>query len=194
MFRGFLFPGSSDELPRADDPAKLENALHSELRSRSNKSLSAGRKVRPPEHENMIKYGLNGATTMPLHQETEIRLAGGAGFDLIELRVPKVEQYLKFGTLSHLKGLLSTNGLRILSLNAIERVNTRQSGKESELLEEGLKWPDGLEHWNALSSSRFLAFWKRPRPRPKSPIRRLMFWCLCLKQLNPIRCGLPLNS
>ena len=52
-----------------------------------------------PERAGAIKYGLNGATTMPLDQATEIQVAGAAGFDFVELRAPKIGQFLKTATL-----------------------------------------------------------------------------------------------
>ncbi len=72
-----------------------------------------------------ILYGLNGSTTQPLDQETEIRLVAGAGFDLIELRAPKVTSFLQKGSLAELRRLIEQSGLRLLSINSLEQTDTR---------------------------------------------------------------------
>lgn len=84
----------------------------------------------------MTKFGLNGATTQPLDQATEIRLAGAAGFDLIEFRAPKLEAFLRSGSLAELKALLGAARLEPLSINAIEQVNTRPASGAAALDEE----------------------------------------------------------
>jgi len=84
----------------------------------------------------MTKFGLNGATTQPLDQASEIRLAGAAGFDLIEFRAPKLESFLRSGSLAELKALLDAARIAPLSINAIEQVNTRPAGGAAALEEE----------------------------------------------------------
>lgn len=96
----------------------------------------------------MIHYGLNGATTMPLEQASEVRLAGAAGFDLIEFRAPKLEEFLRQGSLADLRGLLAAAGLKALSINALEQVNTRPAGGEKALEAECERmgaWAQGLQ-------------------------------------------------
>ena len=72
-----------------------------------------------------ILYGLNGSTTQPLDQETEIRLVAEAGFDLIELRAPKITSFLQKGSLAELRRLIEQSGLRLLSINSLEQTDTR---------------------------------------------------------------------
>ena len=84
----------------------------------------------------MTKFGLNGATTQLLDQASEIRLAGAAGFDLIEFRAPKLEAFLRTGTLAELKALVEAARLAPLSINAIEQFNTRPAGGGAALEEE----------------------------------------------------------
>ena len=84
----------------------------------------------------MTKFGLNGATTQPLDQASEIRLAGAAGFDLIEFRAPKLEAFFRTGSLAELKAMLEAARLQPLSINAIEQVNTRPAGGAAALEEE----------------------------------------------------------
>jgi 2-keto-myo-inositol isomerase len=95
----------------------------------------------------MIQYGLNGATTMPLDQTREIRLAAATGFDLIEFRAPKIEKFLQSGSLAALKGLLEAEGIKLLSINSIEQVNTRPAGAAQALQAETQKlatWAQAL--------------------------------------------------
>lgn len=95
----------------------------------------------------MTKYGLNGATTMPVDQAREIRLVGAAGFHLIEFRVPKVEKFLQTGTLADLKEMLDAAGIKALSMNSIEQVNTRPAGGTKALHAECKKlasWAQAL--------------------------------------------------
>lgn len=95
----------------------------------------------------MTQCGLNGATTMPLAQTEEIRQVGAAGFDLIEFRAPKIEQFLQTGTLAELKQQLDAAGLKPLSINSLEQVNTRLA-KETRALaaecETQARWAQAL--------------------------------------------------
>lgn len=70
----------------------------------------------------MRTFGLNGATTGEgVDLATDIRVAGAAGYQGVELRDAKIERYLAAGgTMDSLRGLLRDAGLRVLSLNALE--------------------------------------------------------------------------
>jgi len=94
-----------------------------------------------------IRYGLNGATTMPLEQATEIRAAGAAGFDLIEFRAAKLEKFFAEWSFNDLKNLFTGARLRPLSINALEQVNTRPRGAARALEAEARKlvaWAEAL--------------------------------------------------
>lgn len=99
-----------------------------------------------------MEYALNGATTMPLGQQDEIRLAAAAGFQKIEFRAPKMESFLETGTLEQLARLLHEHHIRPLSINGIERFNTAE--KERELLRETEK----LAGWAAALDCPYLVF------------------------------------
>lgn len=86
--------------------------------------------------ESRIEYGLNGATTGPLELAVEIREAASAGFTLLEFRTPKLEEYLEREGLPALQQLLAERGLRPLSLNALEEINTRPARGQRALEEE----------------------------------------------------------
>jgi len=50
-----------------------------------------------------MKIALNGATTMHADLETDIRAAGAAGFDLVELWASKLRTYLASHTIAELR-------------------------------------------------------------------------------------------
>lgn len=70
----------------------------------------------------MRTFGLNGATTGEgVDLATDIRVAGAAGYQVVELRDTKIERYLAAGgTMAALRDLLSQAGIRVLSINALE--------------------------------------------------------------------------
>ena len=70
----------------------------------------------------MPRFGLNGATTgVRVNVETDIRVAGQAGYQAIELRDDKIERYLAAGqSLASLADRVRDAGLEALSINALE--------------------------------------------------------------------------
>ena len=70
----------------------------------------------------MPRFGLNGATTgATVNVETDIRVAGQAGYQAIELRDDKIERYLAAGhSLASLADRVRSAGLEVLSINALE--------------------------------------------------------------------------
>jgi 2-keto-myo-inositol isomerase len=67
-------------------------------------------------------FGLNGATTGDRADlATDIRVAGAAGYQVVELRDTKIERYLAAGgTMTSLRDLVRAAQVRVLSLNALE--------------------------------------------------------------------------
>ncbi len=72
-----------------------------------------------------MKIALNGATTMRADLETDIKAAGDAGFELIEIWAAKLREFLKTKTVDDLKKLLIENNLEPYSINSIEHVTFR---------------------------------------------------------------------
>jgi len=72
-----------------------------------------------------MKIALNGATTMHADLETDIKAAGAAGFDLLEIWSAKLREFLKTGTPTDLKRLLEENNLEPYSINSIEHITFR---------------------------------------------------------------------
>lgn len=72
-----------------------------------------------------MKIALNGATTMHADLETDIKAAGAAGFDLLEIWAAKLREFLKTNTTQDLKKLLEENNLEPYSINSIEHITFR---------------------------------------------------------------------
>lgn len=72
-----------------------------------------------------MKLSFNGATTMKADLETDVKAAGAAGFDYLEIWAAKLRGFLKAHSVSDLKTLFHQNGLKPLSINSIEHVTFR---------------------------------------------------------------------
>lgn len=72
-----------------------------------------------------MKLALNGATTMHADLETDIKAAGAAGFDLIEIWAAKLREFLKTRTTEDLSNLLREHNLEPYSINSIEHITFR---------------------------------------------------------------------
>src|SRR5712672_4206207 len=74
-----------------------------------------------------MKLSFNGATTMKADLETDIRAAGAAGFEYLEIWAAKLREFLKTHSVSDLKTLLGQNGVKPLSINSVEYVTFRDA-------------------------------------------------------------------
>lgn len=72
-----------------------------------------------------MKIALNGATTMHADLVTDIKAAGAAGYDLVEIWASKLREYLKTGTAADLKNLFAENNVSPYSINSIEHITFR---------------------------------------------------------------------
>ena len=72
-----------------------------------------------------MKLALNGATTMHADLPTDIKAAGEAGFDLVEIWAAKLREFLKTNKVEDLKQLLKENNLEPYSINSIEHITFR---------------------------------------------------------------------
>lgn len=75
-----------------------------------------------------MKIALNGATTMHADLEIDIKAAGAAGYDLVEIWAAKLREYLKTKTASDLKSALAENNVSPYSINSIEHITFRTPG------------------------------------------------------------------
>jgi 2-keto-myo-inositol isomerase len=72
--------------------------------------------------EETMRLGFNGATTQTADLATDIRIAGQAGYDVVELRDNKLDQFLTQGSLDDVRQLLREAGVAAWTINAISRV------------------------------------------------------------------------
>ncbi|MEO6334498.1 MAG: sugar phosphate isomerase/epimerase [Pyrinomonadaceae bacterium] len=75
-----------------------------------------------------MKIALNGATTMHADLETDIRAAGQAGYDLVELWASKLRTYLETHSIENLRAILTENSVEPYSINSIEHITFRSPG------------------------------------------------------------------
>ena len=79
-----------------------------------------------------MKLSLNGATTMKADLATDIRVAGAAGFDCLEIWAAKLREYLESHTTAELRGMFDEHGVEPYSINSIEHITFRDdAGEES---------------------------------------------------------------
>jgi 2-keto-myo-inositol isomerase len=72
-----------------------------------------------------MKVALNGATTMKADLVTDIKAAGAAGFDCLEIWSAKLKTFLQSNTTDDLKKMFRENGVEPYSINSIEHVTFR---------------------------------------------------------------------
>jgi 2-keto-myo-inositol isomerase len=83
-----------------------------------------------------MKIALNGATTMHADLETDIKAAGAAGFELIEIWAAKLREFLKTNSVADLKKLLDENDLQPYSINSIEHITFRNEADYAQIKAE----------------------------------------------------------
>lgn len=81
-----------------------------------------------------MKLGYNGATTMTSPLETDIRIAGEAGYDVLEITATKLDKYLLTHTIADARRLIDAARLKTHAINSVEKINFRDlSGQQSVL-------------------------------------------------------------
>lgn len=83
-----------------------------------------------------MKIALNGATTMHADLETDIKVAGAANYDLIEIWAAKLRLFLQNNTTEDLTQLLNTAGIEPYSINSIEHITFRTPDDYAKIKEE----------------------------------------------------------
>jgi 2-keto-myo-inositol isomerase len=109
----------------------------------------------------MRTFGLNGATTGEgADLTTDIRVAGAAGYQVVELRDTKIERYLTSGgTMAALRDLVKHAGVGVLSLNALEDSTLRVGDALRPVLGRArtfCEWAKGLDCPYIISVPSFL--------------------------------------
>ena len=79
---------------------------------------------------------MNGATTMHADLATDIRAAGAANFDLIEIWAGKMREFLKTNSVADLKNLIAENNLEPYSINSIEHITFRSTEDYAQIKAE----------------------------------------------------------
>ncbi len=69
-----------------------------------------------------MRLGFNGATTQTSDLTTDIRVAGLAGYDMIELRDDKLDRFLHTGSLDDVRRVLDEAAIAAHTINAIDKV------------------------------------------------------------------------
>jgi len=83
-----------------------------------------------------MEIALNGATTMKADLETDIRAAGEAGFDCLEIWASKLRTFLRSQSPDDLRDLFATHKIKPYSINSIERITFRDAATHKSLLAE----------------------------------------------------------
>ncbi len=83
-----------------------------------------------------MKLALNGATTMHADLETDIKAAGEAGFELLEIWAAKLRVFLQTKSVADLKTLLEENNLEPYSINSIEHITFRNAADYTKIKAE----------------------------------------------------------
>ncbi len=81
-----------------------------------------------------MQLGYNGATTMTSDLETDIRIAGAAGYDALEITATKLDKYLEKHSIAEARALVDAAGLRTHAVNSIEKINFREAQGRAEVL------------------------------------------------------------
>ncbi len=81
-----------------------------------------------------VRLGYNGATTMTSSFETDVRIAGAAGFDALEITATKLDKYLQTHTLADARKLIDAAKLRAHAINSIEQINARDAVTREKVL------------------------------------------------------------
>jgi 2-keto-myo-inositol isomerase len=87
-----------------------------------------------------MKIALNGATTMRADLQTDIKAAGDAGFELIEIWAAKLREFLKTNSVSDLQKLLTETNLEPYSINSIEHITFRTAEDYAAIKAETEQW------------------------------------------------------
>lgn len=78
--------------------------------------------------------GYNGATTMTSGLETDIRIAGEAKFDVLEITATKLDKFLETHSLGQARELIDAAHLKTHAINSIEKINFRDAEGRAEVL------------------------------------------------------------
>lgn len=82
-----------------------------------------------------MQIGFNGATTMTSPFETDVQIAGQAGYDVLEITAAKLDKYLQSHSIADARKLIDTAKLKTHAINSIEKINFRDAAGRKQVLE-----------------------------------------------------------
>ncbi|HHY46507.1 MAG TPA: sugar phosphate isomerase/epimerase [Firmicutes bacterium] len=94
--------------------------LHSAAAARATWGTQDAAGVASERSEIVVKPCLNQSTIMQCSTEEFIKVSANAGFEWVELRIPKVEEYLSYNPARELRQLMKSRGVKVATLNALE--------------------------------------------------------------------------
>lgn len=78
--------------------------------------------------------GYNGATTMTSDLPTDIRIAGAAGYSVLEITAKKLDALLAARPIRDVRALIDAANLKTHAINSIERINFRDAAGRAQVL------------------------------------------------------------
>jgi 2-keto-myo-inositol isomerase len=81
-----------------------------------------------------MQLGFNGATTMTSNLETDIRIAGEADYDVLEITATKLDKFLQAHPIADAHKLIDAAHLKTHAINSIEKINFREAEGRAEVL------------------------------------------------------------
>ena len=81
-----------------------------------------------------MQLGFNGATTMTSDLPTDIRIAGKAGYDVLEITATKLDKFLQTRFVSQVREMIDAAGLKTHAINSIEKINFRDEDGHTAVL------------------------------------------------------------
>lgn len=74
-----------------------------------------------------MQLGFNGATTMTSDLQTDIRVAGEARYDVLEITATKLDRFLEAHLISDARQMINAARLKTHTINSIEKINFRNA-------------------------------------------------------------------
>lgn len=81
-----------------------------------------------------MNLGINGSTIELCDMNEFLDVAAETGYSAVELRQPKIEEYLQHHSFNELRATLARRNLRVASINSIENATMRTPEAEKEVL------------------------------------------------------------
>lgn len=83
-----------------------------------------------------MEIGINGSTTELCDLAQDIEIAAAAGYAAVEMRMPKVDAYLRNHSFADLRALLDRQRMRVFTINSIENSTMRDAAGKAAILAE----------------------------------------------------------